>query len=304
MRLAFFGTPDFSCLAFAALLDAGHEIVAVYTRPPRQAGRGRRLRPSPVQALATQHRLCVRTPETLKDEDIQRAFCDLSADAAIVVAYGLLLPKQILDAPRLGCLNIHASLLPRWRGAAPIQRAIMEGDLETGITIMLMDEGLDTGPEILKRAIPIDPTATAGVLHDRLAELGGELIVEALEGLAARTLSPVAQSAHGATYAEKIERDAGRLDWRRPAQDLARLVRALNPRPGAWFEVRDERIKVLAARALDGGGAPGQIIADPLTVACGTGALSLERLQRPGRGAMDVADFQRGFSLPPGTDLT
>ncbi len=304
MRLAFLGTPDFACPALARLIAGGHEVVCVYTQPPRPAQRGQKAHRSPVHELAGRHGIEVRTPANLKDPETQAAFAALETDAAIVVAYGLILPPAVLAAPRLGCLNIHASLLPRWRGAAPIQRAILAGDTQTGVTIMVVDEGLDTGPELLKKTVPITGTTMAGELHDRLAEMGAEAIIEALEGLAAGRLHPTPQAKDGATYAKKLERHEGLLDWRRPAEDLARRVRALNPWPGTWFDHDGQRIKVRAATPVAGSGAPGTILAPPLIVACGAGALSLERLQRPGKAPLDAADFMHGFALAPGAVLS
>ena len=305
LRLVFMGSPDFAVPVLNALLDAGHEVAGVYSQPPRPAGRGHREHPCPVEALARRRGLAVRTPHTLKGEDEQRAFADLGADAGVVAAYGLILPRPVLEAPRLGCLNVHASLLPRWRGAAPIQHAILAGDAETGITIMAMDEGLDTGPVLLAEALPIGPATTAGALHDELAGLGARLIVEALDGLAAGTVTSHPQPPHGATYAGKLERADGRLDWRRPADELERRVRALNPWPGTWFEHGGERLKVLAAglEAEAGGGQPGTVLDDRLLVACASGALRLERLQRPGRAAAEAGDFLRGYPLAAGTRL-
>ena len=304
LRLAFMGTPDFAAASLAALIAAGHEIAEVYSQPARPAGRGQRPHPSPVQALAASHGLQVSTPATLKDDAERRRFASLGLDAAVVVAYGLLLPKAFLEAPRLGCLNVHASLLPRWRGASPIQHAILAGDQETGITIMRMDEGLDTGPILLTESLAISSAETGGSLHDRLAELGAGLIVKALDGLAAGTLAPRPQPDEGACYAPKLTREDGRLDWRRPAEELARRVRALNPRPGAWCEAGQERLRVLAAEATAGGGSPGRLLDDHLAIACGSGALRLTQVQRPGRTAMGAEEFLRGFRLAEGTVLT
>jgi methionyl-tRNA formyltransferase len=306
LRLAFMGTPDFALPALDALHAAGHDIVAVYTQPPRPAGRGHAEQRSPVHERAVQLGIPVRHPATLKDEAVQHEFAALALDVAVVVAYGLILPKPILAAPRLGCLNIHASLLPRWRGAAPIQHAILAGDAETGVTIMQMDEGLDTGPMLLREAIPIPPTATASGLHDLLAWAGGRLIVAALDGLAAGTLAPTPQPADGATYAKKLTREDGRLDWREPAATLLRRVHAFDPWPGAWFEAKGERIKVLAAGLVPDApkAAPGTVLDDAPTIACGEGALVLTHLQRPGRAAMEARDLLRGFPLPRGTVLS
>ncbi len=304
LRLAFMGTPDFSVPILSALRAAGHEVVCVYSQPPRPAGRGHKPQPSPVQRAAEVAGIPVRTPAKLDAEETER-FRALGLDAAVVAAYGLILPKSVLSAPRLGCLNVHASLLPRWRGAAPIQRAILAGDSETGVTIMQMDEGLDTGPMLLSERVPITSETTASSLHDALSELGARLIVPALEGRAAGTLVAVPQPAEGVTYARKLGRDEGRLDWSRSAVQLARAVRALNPAPGVWFEHAGERIKVLAAHTVDDAapGAPGAVLDAELTVACGVGAIRLTRLQRPGRGPMDAAALLRGYALPPGTPL-
>lgn len=305
LRLVFMGSPDFAVAILAGLLEAGHQIACVLSQPPRPAGRGHREHPSAVQRFAEAQGLATWTPKTLKAEEAQRRFAEIGADAAVVAAYGLILPRPILEAPRLGCLNVHASLLPRWRGAAPIQHAILAGDRETGVSIMRMDEGLDTGPVLLAEAVPIDPATTAGELHDRLAGVGRRLIVEALEGVAAGRLTPRPQPLEGATYASKIDAAMGRLDWRRPAEDLDRLVRAFSPMPGAWFERGGERIKVLAAEAVAAPSAvpPGTVVDDRLTVSCGTGGLRLGRLQRPGKGPVEAAAFLRGYSLPAGSLL-
>jgi methionyl-tRNA formyltransferase len=303
LRLAFMGTPDFAAASLAALIAAGHEIAAVYSQPPRPAGRGHQPRPSPVQRLAESHDLPVLTPTSLKTAETQQQFAGLGLDTAVVVAYGLLLPRAILESPRHGCLNVHASLLPRWRGAAPIQRAILAGDRESGITIMQMDQGLDTGPILLCRAVEIGPRETGARLHDRLASLGAGLIVDALEGLAAGRLRPVPQPTEGAIYAAKLTREEERLDWREPALQLDRRVRALAPRPGAWCEIAGERVKVLEAEPAEGYGIPGLVIDDRLTVACGQGVLRLLKLQRAGKAALPAQDFQRGFRLAPGTAL-
>jgi methionyl-tRNA formyltransferase len=295
LRLAFLGTPDFAVPSLAALIAAGHEVVSVYAQPPRPAGRGHKLRPSPVHAAAEAHGIEVRTPRTLRDPEEQRRFAALDLDAGIVVAYGLILPPPILAAPRRGCLNVHASLLPRWRGAAPIQRALLAGDDATGVTIMQMDEGLDTGPMLLREAIPIGPRDTAQSLHDRLSALGARLLVEALE----RAPTQVPQPQEGITYAAKIAKEEGRLDWRRTAASLDRVVRALD----AWFELGPERVKVLEAALEEGHGAPGTVIDDRLGIACGEGILRPSRLQRAGRGAVDLDAFLRGFPVPRGTAL-
>lgn len=301
MRLAFMGTPDFAVGALDALIEAGHEIACVYTQPPRPAGRGQKDRPSPVHARALERGLAVRHPTSLKSPDEQAAFAGLSLDVAVVAAYGLILPNAILDAPSRGCLNIHASLLPRWRGAAPIQRAIEAGDPVTGITIMQMDAGLDTGAMLLRSQIPIGPAATGGALHDELAALGAAAIVRALATL--DDLRPEAQPQAGVTYAKKLDKAEAKLDWTRPAAELERRIRAFDPFPGAWFEAKGERIKVAGAKLAPGAGAPGTVLAAPLVVACGEGALALTKLQRAGRAATDAEAFVRGFELPPGAVL-
>ena len=303
LRLAFMGTPDFAVPILEALRAAGHEIAAVYTQPPRPAGRGHQPQPSPVARAAAAAGIPVRTPAKLDAAEV-KAFRALVLDAAVVAAYGLILPPTVLGAPRLGCINVHASLLPRWRGAAPIQRALLAGDSETGVTIMQMDAGLDTGPMLLKEAVPIGPKATAQELHDRLAALGASLVVRALAGLAAGTLAAVQQPAEGVTYAKKLAREEGRLDWRKTAAELERAVRALNPAPGVWLEHGGERIKVLAAEIVAAAsGAPGTVLDAALTVACGSGALRLTRLQRPGRAPMEADALLRGFAIPVGTRL-
>jgi methionyl-tRNA formyltransferase len=295
-RLAFMGTPDFAVAALDALIGAGHDIAAVYCQPPRQAGRGHKLQPSPVQRRAEAAGLKVRHSAKLTQEECA-AFAALDLDVAVVAAYGLILPPAALDAPRFGCLNIHASLLPRWRGAAPIERAILAGDSTTGVTIMRMDAGLDTGPMLLAETIPIAPRATAAGLRADLAALGGRLIVEALDAL--EMLSPKPQPAEGVTYAKKLTREEERIDWRQPARVLERQVRALP----SWFEAKGERIKLLAASPAEGSGPPGTVLDAMPTIACGDGALRLLRLQRPGRGPVDADAFLRGFTLSPGTLL-
>ncbi|HKX09364.1 MAG TPA: methionyl-tRNA formyltransferase [Stellaceae bacterium] len=303
LRLAFMGTPDFSVPILRALIAAGHEVIAVYTQPPRPAGRGHREQPSPVQRAADAAGIPVHAPAKL-DAAEQERFRALGLDAAVVAAYGLILPKQVLAAPRLGCLNVHASLLPRWRGAAPIQRAILAGDTETGVTIMQMDEGLDTGAILLAEPVSIGRETTAATLHDKLAALGARLIVRTLADRADGTLVARPQPAEGVTYAKKLARDEGRLDWRKPAAELELVVRALNPAPGVWFEYGGERIKVLAAVQASGSEAPpGTVLDGALTIACGAGALRLTRLQRSGRAAMDAEAFLRGYPLPQGTRL-
>lgn len=299
MKLVFMGTPAFSVPALDALVEAGHDICVVYTQPPRPAGRGKKERPSHVQDRAEALGLQVRHPKSLKPEDAQADFAALEADVAVVVAYGLLLPQAILDAPRLGCLNIHASLLPRWRGAAPIHRAVMAGDAETGVCIMGMEEGLDTGPVFLRSATPIGAEDTTGDLHDRLSAMGADLIVETLDGLEARRPTP--QPEEGVTYAAKIDKSEARIDWSRPAIDVDRHIRGLSPFPGAWFEVNGARVKVLRSALTDGDGPPGSLVTGT-RVACGTGAVELTMLQRAGKGPMDPRAFLNGFALPDRLD--
>ncbi|MBT3991061.1 MAG: methionyl-tRNA formyltransferase [Rhodospirillaceae bacterium] len=304
LRLAFMGTPDFSVPVLEALIAAGHEVVCVYAQPPRAAGRGQKEKLTPVHAKAEALGIEVRTPKSLKSENEQAAFAALDLDCAVVVAYGLILPKAILDAPRLGCVNIHASLLPRWRGAAPIQRAILAGDERSGVTIMQMDEGLDTGAMLLIDQVPLTVETTGESLHDALSEMGTKLIVEALEGLAAKTLSPTPQPDDGVTYASKLERAEGHIDWSDSAEEIERLVRAFTPWPGSWFEHHGERIKIITAELAKGGGEPGAVLDDALNIACGEGALRLTRVQRAGKGPMAVADFLRGFEIPAGSRLS
>ena len=301
MRLIFMGTPEFSVPVLDALVNAGHEIACVYCQPPRPAGRGKKDRPSPVQARAEALNLPVRHPVSLRNAEAQAEFADLNADAAIVVAYGLILPQAVLDAPRLGCLNIHASLLPRWRGAAPIHRAIMAGDAETGICIMQMEAGLDTGPVLLRETTPIRPTETTADLHDRLSHMGARLVVKALDQI--DVLAPETQPEAGVTYATKIDKTEAQIDWTKPATEVDRLIRGLSPFPGAWFEHDGTRIKVLGSTLGDGAGAPGTVLSNQLDVACGTGAVRLTKMQRGGKGAQDAQEFLRGFPLPPGTEL-
>jgi methionyl-tRNA formyltransferase len=300
MRLAFMGSPDFAVPTLQALHAAGHDIRAVYCQKPRPAGRGQAVRPCPVHRAAEQLGIEVRTPTRLRtDAEAQEAFAALDLDAAVVAAYGLILPQAMLDAPRRGCLNVHASLLPRWRGAAPIQAAILAGDSETGITIMQMDAGLDTGPILLREAVPITDLTSAAMLHDRLAEIGARLIPRAL----AESPPPRPQPDTGATYAPKLSRDDGRIDWSRDAETILRQVRALNPWPGTFTTLASETLKVLQAGRAEGSGEPGTVLDGELTVACGIGAVRLLTVQRPGRAAMDAAAFLRGHKLPPGTRL-
>ncbi len=301
MRLIFMGTPDFAVPALDALVSAGHEVAAVLTRAPRPAGRGQKPRPSPVAARAEALGLAIRTPRSLRDEDEQAALAAVGAEAAVVVAYGLILPQAALDIPSRGCLNIHASLLPRWRGAAPIQRAILAGDAETGVSIMAMEAGLDTGPVYAREVVPIGPEDTGGDLHDRLAALGARMIVETLAGL--DRLAPAPQPAQGVTYAAKIDKAEAHIDWTRPAAEVDRLIRGLSPFPGAWCETGGERVKLLRSRIAEGEGAPGTTLDDRLTVACGEGAVRILALQRAGRAPVLAADLLRGFPIRAGDRL-
>src|SRR5471032_88696 len=306
MKIAFLGTSEFAVPALQALVDAGHDVAAVYTRAPKPAGRGQLERKTPVHALADTLGLAVRTPRTLKNDAEAEAFRALDLDAAVVVSYGHILTKAFLDAPVLGCVNIHGSLLPRWRGAAPIHRAILAGDAETGVTTMLMDEGLDTGPMLLAERTPISAADTAETVHDRLAALGATLIVSTLDGLVRKSIDPTVQPQEGVTYAQKLGKEEGVLDWRRPAGELERKVRAFHPWPGTSFELNGERIKVLEAGLALAAGAPGTLAISrdgfPV-VACGSGGLKLLKLQRPGKSAVAAVVFLRGFDLPAGTVL-
>lgn len=295
------GTPDFSVPVLDALVEAGHEIAAVYCQPPRPAGRGKKDRPTPVHARAEALSLEVRHPTSLRTEEAQKEFAALGADIAVVVAYGLILPQVVLDAPEHGCLNIHASLLPRWRGAAPIHRAIMAGDEETGICIMQMEAGLDTGPVLLREATEIGATETTGELHDRLSDRGAALIVKALERLG--ELTPDPQPDEGVTYAEKIDKAEARIDWTRPAVEIDRQIRGLSPFPGAWTMIGADRVKLLGSRLADQHGAAGTALDDAFTIACGTGAVTITRAQRAGKGAQDTETFLRGMAVPKGTQL-
>ncbi len=308
MRLAFLGSPDFAVPALRALVEAGHEVAAVYCQPPRPAGRGQAVRPCPVQRAAELMDLPVRTPARLRHDAAEHAFfAGLGLDAAVVAAYGLILPPAMLEAPRRGCLNIHASLLPRWRGAAPIQAALLAGDPESGITVMQMDAGLDTGPMLLRAAVPITGATDATALHDALASLGARLILRALNEAPA----PVPQPAEGATYAPKLTREDGRLDWTRPAEELARRVRALNPWPGTFTTLAGAPFKIHAAQVVAesdmpeglASALPGDTLDDALLIACGTGALRLVRVQVPGRAALDAPAFLRGHAVPARTRL-
>jgi methionyl-tRNA formyltransferase len=294
MRLIFMGTPDFSVPVLQALVDAGHEIVAVYCQPPRPAGRGKKDRPAPVQLRAEELGLQVRYPVSLRTAEAQAEFAAFDADIAVVVAYGLILPQAVLDAPRHGCLNIHASLLPRWRGAAPIHRAIMAGDAQTGVCIMQMEAGLDTGPVLLREATDIGPTETTGALHDRLSAMGAALVVRALDQLS--DLIPQTQPQDGVTYAAKIDKAEARVDWTQSATEVDRRIRGLSPFPGAWCEVSGERIKLLGARVVDGKGQPGEVLGG-FVIACGDGAVEVTRAQRSGKKAMPASEVLKGLAL-------
>ncbi len=307
LKIIFMGTPEFSVPALASLMAAGHDIVAVYSQPPRKSGRGMTEHLTPVHQYAQDNGLTVLTPQNFKQADAIQEFSDHGADVAVVVAYGLILPEKILAAPRYGCLNIHASLLPRWRGAAPIQRAIMAGDPHTGVTIMQMDKGLDTGAMLMTQKIAITSDATAGTLHGELSRIGGSLIVKTLDQLTKGELVAKPQGDEGITYAKKITKSEGRIIWNKSADEIDRQIRGLTPWPGAWFEAGQSgkrfRIKVIKAVVTKGEGASGLILDTPLIVACGSGALRIEQVQREGKSIASAEDFLRGFTLAPGTVL-
>lgn len=308
LKIVFMGTPDFSVPALDAILAAGHDVVAVYSQPPRRQGRGMAEKKQPVHVFAESRGLDVRTPLSLKGEAEQKAFAALGADAAVVIAYGLILPRAVLSAPRLGCLNVHASRLPRWRGAAPIERAIMAGDTETGVMVMKMDEELDTGPVGLTDNVRIDPDMTAGELHDELSHRAASLIVEALARLEVEDLTFTPQPEEGVTYAAKISKSEARIDFTRPASEVHNQIRGLSPFPGAWFEAAPEggapeRIKVIRSSLGEGRGTPGTALDDALTIACGEGAVRLVEVQRAGKKAMSAGEFLRGFPVPKGRAL-
>ena len=308
MRLAFLGTPDFAVRALDAVLAAGHEVAAVYTQPPRPRGRGQALQPSPVHAFAGGLGLPVRTPASMKAAEAVADFQALDLDVAVVVAYGQILVREVLEAPRLGCFNLHGSLLPRWRGAAPIQRAIMAGDAVTGVQVMRMSEGLDEGPVLATARVPIDPDDTAASLHDKMADAGAGLLAPTLADIAAGRGVETPQAIEGVTYARKIKPAEARIDWRRPSAELDAHIRGLSPFPGAWFEAPSAkgavRVKALLCQPEPGGGAPGDVLDDGLLVACGEGALRLLRLQREGKGPQDAESFLRGLPLPTGVRLS
>jgi len=303
LRLAFMGTPDFAVPTLLALLGEGHSIVAVYSQPPARAGRGKTLKKSPVHLVAEQHGIPVFTPKSMRDPAEQDALKALKLDAAVVVAYGQILPKTILNSPKYGCVNVHASLLPRWRGAAPIHRAVMAGDSESGVCIMAMDEGLDTGDVIARHAVSIKEDETTLSLHDTLATLGADTINEALAGLIDGSITPEPQNEVGVTYAKKIDKAEAKINWALSATDIDRMVRGLFPFPGAWFEHDGERIKLLAGRVVEASGDAGTALNDTLLIGCGERAYQIERAQRAGKGAMDREDLLRGWALAKGSSL-
>jgi methionyl-tRNA formyltransferase len=304
LRLSFMGSPDFAVPTLEAVIAAGHDVACVYSQPPRPAGRGKQLTRTAVHEAAARHGLDVRTPLNFKAQDDRDAFAALRLDVAVVVAYGLLLPRAILDAPRLGCFNLHGSILPRWRGAAPIHRAVMAGDAITGVQVMKMEAGLDTGPVMLTATTPISETDTTGDVHDRLSLLGAALMVEGLARLERGEAQLTPQADDGATYAAKITPAEARIDWTRPAANVATHIRGLSPFPGAWFEHGGQRIKVLHAVGETGQGEPGTVLDDMLKIACGAGAVRLTRLQRAGKGQMTADEFQRGARIAKGAQLT
>ena len=303
LRVVFMGTPDFAVPTLSEIVGQGHDVVAVYTRPPAAAGRGMELKRSPVHEMADRFGFPVLTPKSLRTEEAVEIFRSHDADVAVVVAYGMLLPKAILEAPELGCLNLHASLLPRWRGAAPIQRAVMAGDAESGVAVMQMEQGLDTGPVGLVERVAIGPDMTAGELHDRLMVIGADLMGRALSALERGGLVFTPQPAEGVVYAAKIDKAETRIDWSLPAAEVHDRIRGLSPFPGAWFELDGVRVKVLRTTRTEGAGAPGEVLDDALTIACGTGAVRLIEVQRAGAKAMAAAEFLRGNALEAGTRL-
>ena len=308
MRIAFLGTPDFAVPALAELAAAGHEIAAVYAQPPAPRGRGQEMRPSPVQAFTQTLGLPVRTPASMRDPQAIADFQALNLDAAVVVAYGQILPAAVLDAPRLGSFNLHASRLPRWRGAAPIQRAVMAGDAVTGVQVMRMTEGLDEGPVLLSETVRIGPLDTAGTMHDRLSSVGAHLLPRALAAVERGAAKQTPQPTEGLTYARKIKPEEARIDWAAPAAEVDRKIRGLSPFPGAWFEAPSEkgpvRVKALLSRLEEGTGAPGTVTGEGLLIACGAGAVRLLTVQREGRSAQDAETFLRGFALPAGAKVS
>jgi len=307
MRLAFLGTPDFAVASLRRIVEAGFEVACVYSQPPAPRGRGHELRPSPAHAFAEAHGLPVRTPASMRDPAEVTAFRALGLDAAVVVAFGQILPREVLEAPKLGAFNLHGSLLPRWRGAAPIQRAIMAGDAVTGVQVMRMTEGLDEGPILATQTVRIGPLDTAGTLHDRMAEAGAELLVRTLHALERGEARETPQASDGVTYAKKIRPREARIDWTRPGAEVDRKIRGLSPAPGAWFELPTDRgpvrVKALLSANEDGDGAPGEVLDEALLVACGSGAVRLLRVQREGRAAQDAEAFLRGQSVAAGERL-
>jgi methionyl-tRNA formyltransferase len=301
LRLIFMGTPDFAVPTLLALASAGHDIAAVYTRATKPAGRGMELQPTPIEREARKLGLPVFTPKTLKDAEAQAAFNAHDADAAVVIAYGLILPKPVLDAPRLGCFNVHASLLPRWRGAAPINRAVMAGDKESGVTIMQMDEGLDTGAMALVDRVPIGPDMTAGDLHDGLSQLGADLMTRVIAAAERGSLTLTPQPEAGVTYAAKISKNETRIDWAKPSAEVQNHIRGLSPFPGAWFEIDGVRVKALRSTKAAGKGAPGTVLDDKLTIACADGAIRLLQVQRAGKQPMQADEFLRGTPVKAGS---
>lgn len=302
MRIAFMGTPDFSVTALKALINAGHDIAAVYSQPPRRAGRGKKERPSPVHQYALEQELEVRCPLNFKDQKDIDDFRALNLDVSVVVAYGLILPQELLDAPKYGCLNIHASLLPRWRGAAPIHRAIMAGDKETGIGIMQMEAGLDTGAILLEKRINIESDDTTGSLHNKLSDLGAGAIIDVLADLPNRT--PVTQKEEGITYAKKIDKSEAHINWQSSAHDLKNHIHGLSPFPGAWTQVGDERLKIHNVEISDKSGKPGTVVGEPLIIASGEGSLSVKKAQRAGKGPMDIDTLMNGFNISSDTEFS
>lgn len=309
LRVVFMGTPEFSVPTLMEIVGQGHDVVAVYSQPPRPAGRGMDLKKSPVHEAAESFGIPVFTPQSLKGEEEQAAFAGLDADVAVVVAYGLILPRAVLDAPREGCLNLHASMLPRWRGAAPINRAVMAGDAETAVQVMRMEEGLDTGPVCMSETVPITENMTAGELHDQLSTLGGDLMVRALAALSWGGLGEQPQAEEGVTYAAKLSKQETRIDWSKPAKDVHNHIRGLSPFPGAWCEMtiggKTERVKILRSALAEGSGAPGTVLETSTSpvIACGDGAVRLDLVQRAGRKPMTGEDFLRGASLSDGAVL-
>jgi len=304
-RVVFMGTPDFSVPTLSEIVCGGHDVAAVYTQPPRRAGRGMEMRPSPVQKFADEAGIPVYTPKSFRKPETVEELAALEPDVAVVVAYGLILPRPVLETPAYGCMNVHASLLPRWRGAAPIQRAIMAGDTETGVTVMQMDQGMDTGPICMMERVPIGPDMTAGELHDELAFVGASLMGKALDRLGRGELECRPQPSEGVTYASKISKEEARIRWENPAQEVHNRIRAMSPHPGAWFEAllggRPERVKVLRSVCVKGRGQPGQLLDNQLTVACGNQAVRLTKVQRAGKRPTSGTDFLRGFPLGKGT---